>query len=1070
MWGYSPVQSLMTPQMLVPDPHYGRTAIHPHSALLHTSAIHPSALHHPSPPTMHPVASSTFHPLTIATSKSENMVSVSSSKPASREDPKVQLFIAPAVSGSVTALPASALAASQTPLASGIPSVLPAAALPSGLTQSLAPPLHPHYLYPPSSSMPIFCPKQSPLYPISALVPDSSTSLLSIMTTNSRTSTSSIDPRDSKTSISIADSTAVSCNPAAATSDHAMHQTALSLPTPPLVILSPGSTTKSSGNCSPSIKSSHKTAWTQNEEGIKFTTPCVSSPNLSQKLSLSYNADLKVPKLSHHRNDSLPNLLIKKEIKLENLSPQSVDKDEEIKCVDLSVPQSPKNYRSRELCRIKEESGVPDSDKIISNQRNVAVSSSFNSSSLDNQSVQVTCLRCPVPEDDSSLRKNYSCSTSGSSLDSKNVSSSTLSSGHSREPQHEHGGLPPVQDHPLDLSGLELLSTIGLKHANMLESVSSKPLNSLDESNSSSTISATQSKASPCVDGTPTRPYRDSGTSPHTVWSEPSYIIASDVQNSSCSREVAYKSCFPSISATNLTTKRSTPPAVTSEISGSSNPCKFEILCHLAEQRLYGTLEETKEDTKLCENMTAPVSSLEESNSNEMPGISCYANLKTCSTSISSHPLQRSFGSTTINEIPSTKSSKLQILGGETSKCDYTSYSAPLDLTLNPPKKFDSPINTSLAPPPTVSTITQTDEILFNNDPETSSKVYCPSLNAKLFPSNSDDSSSESQNFEGFDNTVNRMEEKRVPDEIAILEKPNLSRIWMDKVKKSKSKRKSSRPYRRERSNTEPNSRCQGTLLKTAQLEHSSEVVNAFPAVTKRRATVGGEGIPKLRIKGLKHSSTMKSSEIFVSPKIKTQHYHIGSSSDEGEFNSRHESRKKIHSRRWSGVNRTSSEESPTKLSLKRHFLPCSSHHVKEEEFDRHDADVSDIEEDPRLENLSDSSSRALYTETSVESSDHEAAFALQSSSKKRKPGRPRKHSPTKKDSTETIVAKKNKNINFAVPTSSIASSSAAIKSKLKPKLKAEVPTYCSCYQKLSSLNAPIFCINFFLIFLFKHS
>ncbi|KAA0203080.1 hypothetical protein HAZT_HAZT005713 [Hyalella azteca] len=83
----------------------------------------------------------------------------------------------------------------------------------------------------------------------------------------------------------------------------------------------------------------------------------------------------------------------------------------------------------------------------------------------------------------------------------------------------------------------------------------------------------------------------------------------------------------------------------------------------------------------------------------------------------------------------------------------------------------------------------------------------------------------------------------------------------------------------------------------------------------------------------------------------------------------------------------------------------------------------------------SEANSKALYTETSaVESSDHETTFLPCSSSKKRKPGRPKKHSPTKKDATETIVTKKHKNLNLLLRHSSLATS----KSKVKPKLNAE--------------------------------
>ncbi|KAK7072860.1 Chromatin binding [Halocaridina rubra] len=74
--------------------------------------------------------------------------------------------------------------------------------------------------------------------------------------------------------------------------------------------------------------------------------------------------------------------------------------------------------------------------------------------------------------------------------------------------------------------------------------------------------------------------------------------------------------------------------------------------------------------------------------------------------------------------------------------------------------------------------------------------------------------------------------------------------------------------------------------------------------------------------------------------------------------------------------------------------------------------------------------------ETSVESSpsDMEQQSVSSSASKKRKPGRPKKHSPTKEDATETIVAKKPKTLNFLMHRPLLSH-----KPKIRPKLKAEV-------------------------------
>lgn len=100
---------------------------------------------------------------------------------------------------------------------------------------------------------------------------------------------------------------------------------------------------------------------------------------------------------------------------------------------------------------------------------------------------------------------------------------------------------------------------------------------------------------------------------------------------------------------------------------------------------------------------------------------------------------------------------------------------------------------------------------------------------------------------------------------------------------------------------------------------------------------------------------------------------------------------------------------------------------------------LEESEEEQAKYSLSDSSAReskALHTETSVESSpsDLEQQPASASSSKKRKPGRPKKHSPTKEDATETIVAKKPKSLNLLLHRPLLSH-----KPKMRPKLKAEV-------------------------------
>ncbi|KAK8748056.1 hypothetical protein OTU49_016291, partial [Cherax quadricarinatus] len=130
--------------------------------------------------------------------------------------------------------------------------------------------------------------------------------------------------------------------------------------------------------------------------------------------------------------------------------------------------------------------------------------------------------------------------------------------------------------------------------------------------------------------------------------------------------------------------------------------------------------------------------------------------------------------------------------------------------------------------------------------------------------------------------------------------------------------------------------------------------------------------------------------------------------------------------RRWS----VSSEDTAPPELGSPFKLPATAPETRQEESEEEQAKY--IANETSIKEL-----KVLQTETSVESSpsDLEQQPQSSSSSKKRKPGRPKKHSPTKEDATETIVAKKPKTIiSFHLHRPLLSH-----KPKMRPKLKAEL-------------------------------
>ncbi|XP_068223664.1 mucin-17 isoform X2 [Palaemon carinicauda] len=131
--------------------------------------------------------------------------------------------------------------------------------------------------------------------------------------------------------------------------------------------------------------------------------------------------------------------------------------------------------------------------------------------------------------------------------------------------------------------------------------------------------------------------------------------------------------------------------------------------------------------------------------------------------------------------------------------------------------------------------------------------------------------------------------------------------------------------------------------------------------------------------------------------------------------------------RRWS----VSSEDTAPPSLGSPFKLPVATPETETRQEESEEEPTKDIASDTGTQDL-----KVLNIETSVESSpsDLEQQSTSSSASKKRKPGRPKKHSPTKEDATETIVAKKPKTLNFLLHRPLLSN-----KSKMRPKLKAEV-------------------------------
>ena len=371
-----------------------------------------------------------------------------------------------------------------------------------------------------------------------------------------------------------------------------------------------------------------------------------------------------------------------------------------------------------------------------------------------------------------------------------------------------------------------------------------------------------------------------------------------------------------------------------------------------------------------------------------------------------------------------------------------SSYFSPLDLSLSLSKKVSSPI-----PGPsfvsTVDTSTETMPYINVNNASTpikllevESKHECISINNKLL-SDYDSSSSDNQNFEGFEDSSMRRTEMNMRRQLAVLERQYREKVRDLQRQYPKSKRKPGRPRKRKRCHSETSRRrtskprkhvCpddrneKPSNGKVSDLDPYLQVSSDEQRVTRVAAM---KQVPRLTISGLKNriKSSKKDPQRPESNMLESQ-----SSSDEYSSEDEDEYVKRKPHRRWS-MSFISSDRGVNK-PLKLHALQSA--------VDEEVPPAVLSEDDMRPEHRSDSSdqdSKTLHTETSFESSDHEATLVSCPSSQKRKPGRPKKHSPTKKDATETIVAKKHKNMNFIMHNPSLMSS----KSKVKPKLKAEV-------------------------------
>ncbi|KAF2360830.1 Bromo adjacent (BAH) domain [Trinorchestia longiramus] len=359
---------------------------------------------------------------------------------------------------------------------------------------------------------------------------------------------------------------------------------------------------------------------------------------------------------------------------------------------------------------------------------------------------------------------------------------------------------------------------------------------------------------------------------------------------------------------------------------------------------------------------------------------------------------------------------------------DLSAYSSPLDLSLGVSKKVadNEPANCS-SPKVSESELSLILPSVGSNSPSSTrtsdGNHSCDSLITEKLLGTYDSSSSDSQNFEGFEDSSLRRTEENMRRQLVVLAKQYREKVrqvqrQFPKSDVCSSSHKSQRPSKRKRCPSESSRRSESRHAKHHRgKDGRKRLASLQDTVSCRRSSEENterKSVPALSISKLK-------SKKLLSPRHDSRMSGHRSSSDEENESSDEDN---LPRRKWS-LSFLSNDTKPS-YTYKSHLLSPIAPHESDDE--------RGAEED--FSDSSETNSKAPNTETSaVESSDHETSFLPRSSSKKRKPGRPKKHSPTKKDATETLVTKKRKNLNLLLRHSSATTS----KSKVKPKLKAEV-------------------------------
>ena len=615
----------------------------------------------------------------------------------------------------------------------------------------------------------------------------------------------------------------------------------------------------------------------------------------------------------------------------------------------------------------------------------------------------------------------------------------------------------PVQEQALDLSGLELLSHSVLQHANRMQS-DDDDKRELDQTTFSS--QSNESLASEIHVDSPVLRKEDqyvpidmSSPPPPLVIDIPSEDIT--LEQSISSREVSQNFDTETFVAS---------PNISSPSAVQPSNCRsnFSLLCALAEQKLLEDGRKEEDDHVICSSVstsfpsTINTSSISSSSAVIESSFSSYrsevsaSNVGGSTSSVNSSVTvnltqsSRSISSTSFN-VDSSSISQLNNSSfmNNKSNCHSTassscaSNSSPLDLSLSLTKKNTSSISSA-----SLSTVSSspTESFSFLAASISSTPIRTVEMHEQreIIPISSklitgyESSSSDNQNFEGFEDSSMRRTKLSKRQKLAILGRKYREQLRSIRRQypKDVSKRKTDGQCKRKRCHSDT---CRHRSYKNSRIDEDREIslselerVSGIDTNSANEPSASGEStvqrqVPRLTISVLKPQ--MRGGEMNHSPRLESRVL-VSNSSSENECSSDDEEniKRKPH-RRWS-MSFISSERHSGR-SMKLNLLPPPN---EQDELAVHG-------------NISDSSevdSKIFYTETSLESShsDHELVFASCSSSQKRKPGRPKKHSPTKKETTETIVAKKHKNISFLMhnPSSSISS-----KSKVKPKLNAEV-------------------------------